>query len=269
MLLFRGHRRRTVPPAFTLVELLVVIGITGILVALLLPGLSKARRQALQVVCSSNLRQLGVALIGYANNNRGWLPAPASGMWGPYPEDWIYWQYPNAYPLPGSRELSDSPIFSYLGTNPAVLKCPAGIPDRDLKPYQERLGPFPFSYSVNTRFAAYGGAGRYGPPWPNGPPCQLSRAVNPCNKILAVEEDSLVINDGAWYPPSTADGFGNAKGMISVRHDKGREYSNSLTEWRIGRGNVFFADGHCEFVERRIAEIPSYTDPRNRGPLWP
>jgi type II secretory pathway pseudopilin PulG len=61
---------------FTLVELLVVVGIIMVLVALLLPMLSRARSAAVNQVCLSNLRQIGAGILTYVNNNRGRFPDP-------------------------------------------------------------------------------------------------------------------------------------------------------------------------------------------------
>lgn len=72
----RGLRKRRSSCAFTLVELLVVIGIIAILVGILLPTLSAARKQANTTQCMSNIRQLLLACNTYIQENRGsWPPA--------------------------------------------------------------------------------------------------------------------------------------------------------------------------------------------------
>jgi prepilin-type N-terminal cleavage/methylation domain-containing protein len=67
---------------FTLVELLVVIGIIALLIAMLLPVLSKAREQAHRTACLSNLRSLGQSMYLYCHSNKDRLPnAAPSGVW--------------------------------------------------------------------------------------------------------------------------------------------------------------------------------------------
>ncbi len=65
---------RSVPRGFTLIELLVVVSIIGLLVAILLPSLQAARRQAKVTVCMTNLHGIGVAMWSYAEDNRQMLP---------------------------------------------------------------------------------------------------------------------------------------------------------------------------------------------------
>jgi prepilin-type N-terminal cleavage/methylation domain-containing protein/prepilin-type processing-associated H-X9-DG protein len=64
----RHHR-----PAFTLVELMVVIGIIAILIGLLLPSLQRARNYSRRITCQANLRSVGQLLLIYANHNQGWI----------------------------------------------------------------------------------------------------------------------------------------------------------------------------------------------------
>lgn len=112
---------------FTLVELLVVIGIIAVLVGILLPTLNKARRAAGAVKCSSNMRQIAAAMLQYITNNKGRFPicSTSDGSSGTvsssiYPKG-FYWanelvrqRYivaPNALRQDGSKDISTNSVF--------------------------------------------------------------------------------------------------------------------------------------------------------------
>src|SRR5207247_1576291 len=94
---------------FTLVELLVVIGVIALLIGILLPALNKARAAANRAVCLSNIRQLGAGILMYCDENRGWFPTcadPADGLnYAQNPADWVWWQ--------ANRDLNGSAIARY------------------------------------------------------------------------------------------------------------------------------------------------------------
>src|SRR5687767_1335742 len=78
------------PKAFTLVELLVVLGIIAVVAAMLMPSLRRAREQANMAICASNLGQIGKAFLMYAQENGDRFPYHAD--WSDtYKADWIHW----------------------------------------------------------------------------------------------------------------------------------------------------------------------------------
>ncbi len=243
------HERRK---GFTLVELLVVIGIIALLVSILLPALGRARENGYRVQCMSNMRQLGLAFVMYANDNKGKLPpANASRGNGPKWYDWIYWQ---KRPLPG-RRINDSAVARYLGApvNEAVLRCPsdnwAEHPLNGNNP--TTTGPYFYSYVVNKEIMPIAGS----------PPrsLTLSRVKNSSEKVMIGEEDERTINDGGWdviigttgRPPND---------KLSIRHDRQRILPDDNNNWQRNvdrRGNVTFLDGHADYIPRSQAHDPN------------
>ena len=142
---YRDHHR-----GFTLIELLVVVGIIAVLIALLLPALTRARDSAKQVNCSSNLHHLFLGFVMYGNDNRQWLPGPEADVRGVEMRD-SWWS--------GGTGRWDLPMFlhnklnRYIPANSKVWMCP-GWPENDPylpgvnvvgTPYNPTAGDMPYS----------------------------------------------------------------------------------------------------------------------------
>jgi prepilin-type N-terminal cleavage/methylation domain-containing protein/prepilin-type processing-associated H-X9-DG protein len=116
---------------FTLVELLVVIGIIALLIGILLPALSKARRQAIDLKCEANLRQIGVAFTSYSADYKGLAPPPLATLTSPSGQ--LYWQEALwGYLIPSRPLPSDATIIGSKHTwlTDTVFTCPRGLLDQ-------------------------------------------------------------------------------------------------------------------------------------------
>ncbi|MDB5291175.1 MAG: type secretion system protein [Phycisphaerales bacterium] len=111
--------------AFSLVELLIVVGIIAVLLAIVVPVMSRARNSARLVACQSNVRQLVQASIAYASDNDGVLPLPnLQGQDAPTNAGWLY---RDALPgTPGPTLVQTGVLWKYLNSMD-VYHCPLDV----------------------------------------------------------------------------------------------------------------------------------------------
>lgn len=181
-------KRRIPSAAFTLIELLVVIAIIAILAAMLLPALRNARESAKAAQCLSQVKQIGLAGILYAENNAGYLPPAFSDMPGCSSTGKAWIRLLNPYLASGE----DVPTTQY----PKVFICPA-----DRTPLNSYL-----SYGCNYVPQKSGCPGAHGG--------KFADFVQPSEAIIYVDHDKTW---GGWgiYP-----GWGGTYELIGYRHNK-------------------------------------------------
>jgi prepilin-type N-terminal cleavage/methylation domain-containing protein/prepilin-type processing-associated H-X9-DG protein len=213
---------------FTLVELLVVIGIIAGLIAILLPALARAREAARTVACASNIRQIGVATLAYAGRSQGFLPVTVlgPGLTGGLPESAIWGSSQG-----GILDFSQGTLIPDLGGPRAaeeLFKCASDEEPRQVSAFHTiRLRNF--SYVFNTEVVD-GFDPKKG--WKSK---RITTIRRPAGKVVLFENgDSLgldstpVVYDASIFKEP-------AHLIIGLRHHN--------------RSNAFYADGHVELFD--------------------
>jgi prepilin-type N-terminal cleavage/methylation domain-containing protein len=230
--------------AFTLTELLVVIGIIAVLIAVLMPVLSKARAEANRTVCLSNIRQLGMGILMYCNDNSGYFPTcayPSDGLdFVAMNDDWIWWQ--------ANRNLNDSAIAKYLAASGSALqrifRCPSDTFDsrRPAVAIMAGQGPYLFSYNFNNALAC----NSLNPPVPTR--TKITQWCSPSKRVVLTEIYERFSNSGGW---DYGDGLARRHGSGPSPFAAG---TTGITDGLEGaKVSTLFIDGHAEGVDEKFA----------------
>src|SRR5688572_23166885 len=115
--------RSAQPRAFTLVELLVVIGIIAILIAIILPALSAARRQANTTKCLASLKEIGNAFKLYAGDHRGIWPVASYRLPAGQNDQWLAWADMVSKYVSGNKNIHRTTISSVRRSS-VLWGCP-------------------------------------------------------------------------------------------------------------------------------------------------
>jgi len=231
-------RKRT---GFTLVELLVVVGIIALLIAVLLPALNRARASAQQLQCLSNMRQVGMSFRFYASDNDQWLPfGRYEGYQGNTGQN-ISW---DDLLLMGKYGLFRRPLdfdgpqgirfFATTGIRIPLLKCPRD-PAEDLF----FSGAWRITYGVNGGVSNGSGPFGYG----NHTGAFGVTPIPPGAKLDKIGIDTILMTEF----PAPNNALGGGYGMVGAP-------SSQLTFTKTANKpglhgyllNYIFADGHGE-----------------------
>lgn len=236
------------PPrsGFTLVELLVVVGIIAILISMLLPALNKAREAAKSTQCMSNLRQIGLVGQIYSSEYKGALPVR---LWprndGGVNADMLFMILAHGATISGNRDWMFG-TQHFTPVLPDAFVCPNG----------------PTRGEIHYTYHSYGFHGNwYRGSRGDGRGSRRSQIVNPTTKVYAMDWPSKAIEQAFnqttfGHPSHGVPGAGSHQLITVVRNFTDSRYDDCYADLAIGRHgrapnhwvNVLYFDGHVGSV---------------------